>query len=418
MAEVKLQLVGAFPHQADFLACTKRFAVVCAGFKAGKTVTGAFYAVDQLTKRPNVRGCWLAPGYAQAIDIGMDLVRGLLPAEYVAAKVSGTPTLSLSNGSSLAFRSAEEADRLYGYQHDFLVVDEGWKISGTAMNAALSTLAPTGGPVRVLSNAGPRTSWLFELWTRGADPNDPDVASFRWPTSLNPTISPDVIEEARRRLPAYQFKSEWLGEFFDVGSPIFGDVRACATGEFQEPREGAVCVGGLDVARTTDWNVLTIIDVASRAVIAWSRWQGTSWELTIARAAELSKKYNRARLFVDKTGVGDPILERLEAAGVPVEGVFFTNQSKRELIDELAARLEKREVAFPFIEVLVGELEAFTSSSGATGVVRYHSPAGGHDDAVISLALAVWGLRGADRQTMVWIPKPGGYFGNPALRGI
>lgn len=418
MGEVKLQLVGAFPHQQEFLACTKRFAVVCAGFKAGKSVTGGYYAVDQLAKRSNVRGCWLAPGYAQAVDIGMEVVRGLLPPEHVSAKVSGTPTLSLSNGSSLAFRSADEEDRLFGYAHDFLVVDEGWKVSGAAMNAAVSTLAPTGGPVRVLSNAGPRTSWLFELWTRGADPNDQDVASFRWPTSLNPTISPDVIEEARRRLPAYQFRAEWLGEFFDVGSPIFGDVRACATSEFQEPRAGAVYVGGLDVARTTDWNVLTIVDVLSRSVVAWSRWQGTSWELTIARATELSKKYNRAPLFVDKTGVGDPILERLQAAGVPVTGVLFTNQSKRELIDELAARLERREVTFPFIEVLVGELEAFTSSSGATGVVRYGAPSGGHDDAVISLSLAVWGLRGVGARTIVWRPPTNTFFDRLAVRGI
>ncbi len=390
--EITVELGGLFEHQREFLGVEKRFAAVCAGWKAGKSTAASYYAARELLRRPRARGCWLSPVYEQAVKIGMEGISGLLPAGYFTPRTSGTPTITVANGAEISFRSAEEPSRLFGFAHDFLVVDEGWNVSAASWHAALSTLVATNVPVRVLSNAGTRGTWLHELFMRGVD-GDPDVWSARWPTALNPTVSRATIEEARRRLSAQRFRSEWLGEFLDVGSAIFGDIRPCIVGELQEPRAGAEYVGGLDVARSIDYNVATIIDVRTRNVVAWSRWTGTSWESTYARVAALSAKYNRCRFFCDRTGLGDVVLERLERAGVPVEGILFTNASKRDMLDELTNRLQRVEITFPPIEVLIAELESFTSSTTPNGTIRYHAPGAGHDDAVISLGLAVWGLR-------------------------
>ena len=61
MNEIRLQIVGAFDHQRAFLDCPKRYAIACSGTKAGKTTTGAMYAVRALAARGEVRGTWLAP---------------------------------------------------------------------------------------------------------------------------------------------------------------------------------------------------------------------------------------------------------------------------------------------------------------------------------------------------------------------
>ena len=105
--------------------------------------------------------------------------------------------------------------------------------------------------------------------------------------------------------------------------------------------------------------------------------------------ANLAKRYNDAKFHVDSTGVGDIALEQIERAGVDVEGFHFTGPSKAQLIERLKAAIEKRHMKFPPIEILLGELESFEGTTGPNGVVRYAAADSGHDDAVISLALAV-----------------------------
>lgn len=185
VSEVLLELRGVFPHQQEFLRCPKRYVVVCSGTKSGKSVGGAIYAVTKLTEKPNVHGVWVAPTYSQAVGIGLEGVRELLPRDggYVTPKLSGSaPSLTLANGSSIDFKSADQPDNLYGFPSHFAVLDEAGRQSEDAWNAIRSTLTATGGPVRLLSNPTPRVGWFFRLYSRGLDGSDPDVASFRWKT--------------------------------------------------------------------------------------------------------------------------------------------------------------------------------------------------------------------------------------------
>jgi hypothetical protein len=96
---------------------------------------------------------------------------------------------------------------------------------------------------------------------------------------------------------------------------------------------------------------------------------------------------------VDATGVGDPIYENLSRAGLKVHPVKFTSAVKKHLIENLAIMIEKREITFPEIPEIINELNMFTLDVGPTGNIRYQAQAGYHDDIVISMALAVDGLR-------------------------
>jgi len=69
-----------------------------------------------------------------------------------------------------------------------------------------------------------------------------------------------------------------------------------------------------------------------------------------------------------------------------------TGPSKRDLIDRLTLAIDKHEICFPDIPVLVNELEIYEFTTGPTQVTRYSAPAGFHDDCVMSLALANWGV--------------------------
>jgi Terminase large subunit, T4likevirus-type, N-terminal/Terminase RNaseH-like domain len=396
--KINLVLRGAFPHQAEFLACQRRYAIAASGTKAGKSVAGAMYAVRELLKAPGRNGTWLAPTYQQAISVGLEAVRGLLPQEHVSVRLSGVPSLTIG-GSMLEFKSGETPDNLFGPARDFAVLDEAGRLSEEAFNAVRSTLTPTSGPMRLLSNPTGRVGWFYRLWCRGLD-DDPDVASFHWKTSNNPTIPEAEIEDARRTHSEHSFRCLYLGEFMDTGGSVFRNVRECAIGSLCASIPGRRYIGGLDLARTMDWSVASILDVKDSNLVAFERWHGVSWEETSRRVFELSRRYNGARFFVDSTGLGDPVLEQIERGGVSVQGVKFSSLVKAQLIEGLAATMERGELTFPPLAVLMGELESFEATTGATGTTRYAAPVGEHDDAVISLALAVSGAASSPSFTM------------------
>lgn len=92
--------------------------------------------------------------------------------------------------------------------------------------------------------------------------------------------------------------------------------------------------------------------------------------------------------MIDSTGVGDPIVERLQRGGHGhYQGFHFSLRTKQRLMDGLAAAIQQRLVAFP-PGVLVAELEAFEYRYSRTGV-QYAAPDGEHGDCVCALALAV-----------------------------
>lgn len=382
------------PHQKEFLDCAARYAIVCSGTKAGKSVSGAIYAAQRLTSRKNVRGVWVAPTHSQAIGIGMENLRLYLPRQYVSEKLSGVPAIRFKPlNSVIEFKSADEPDNLFGASYDFAVLDEAGRILEESFNAVRSTVTATGGQMRLMSNPTGRTGWFFRLYTRGLDPSDPDVQSFKWKTADNVKIPAAEIADAQHTLSEDTFRALYMGEFLDIGGGVFQGVRECAVGALQEPRPGGVYVGGLDVARKVDYSVATIIDVDSGSVVAWDRWHGNSWEASAHTVAAMAVRYNNAKFWVDSTGVGDIALEQIERAGVNVEGFHFTGPSKAQLIERLKAAIEKRQITFPPKEILLGELESFEGTTGPTGTVRYAAAGSGHDDAVISLGLAVYGMQ-------------------------
>lgn len=391
MAEIRLELRGAFPHQQDFLDCPKRYAIAASGTKAGKSACGAMYGVRELVNRPGCRGWWVAPSFDVAVSVGLEAVRSLLPRDpdLVQVKTTAPPEIRIvPTGSVLAFKSGDNPDSLYGPGVDFAILDEAGRLAEAAFVAVRSTLTFTGGPMRLLTNPTPRTGWFWRLYTRGLDPGDQDVQSFRWKTADNPLISREEIEDARRNLAESTFRSLYEGEFLDIGGSVFRGVRQAATGALKTWEKGRRYVGGLDLARTVDWTVATVVDVDAGELVAFERWHGAAWEMTVGRVAELAKKYPGTRFNVDSTGLGDPVLEMLERNGVDVEGVKFTATGKSHMVERLAALIEKGRLKYPPLEVLMGELESYEASTGPTGVVRYGAPQGMHDDAVTALMLA------------------------------
>lgn len=111
---------------------------------------------------------------------------------------------------------------------------------------------------------------------------------------------------------------------------------------YRDPEAARSYTMGVDLARVEDFSVLSVMDGTGKQVYH-ERFNQISWERQCSSIQPVAGRYH-ARIFVDSTGVGDPIYERLRKLGLDVKPFQFTNASKERLIDHLAMQIEQGKI--------------------------------------------------------------------------
>jgi hypothetical protein len=402
---VQLTLPPMHPKQAEFYNRPERFVVGCMGVKAGKTFGGAIKMIQEAWNHEGWVLWWVAPVYRQC-QIGWEEIMKLLPtSRRIPYKHDMIIELIKSNGqpySRIEFKSAQDADNLKGFKVNRAIIDEADRVSDEAFIAVTTVLTPTKGSAFYISTPKTRGGFFYREWQKGQKDNpqyDSNYFSCICPTSANPYISRDIIEQARKNLPEDVFRTEYLAEWpSSDGGTVFRNYNGCILRDvqFKEPEEGHAYTMGVDLAKHKDFTVFTVIDKVTRSVVYWERFNDLDWKIQKAKVVEVARKYNRAMTIMDTTGgsVGDVILDDLrDSADFPIIGFkISTNALKKSLIDGLKMALANKTVFFPEIRQLLVELQMYEYQLTDHGVVTYAAPVGFTDDCVISFALAVHGL--------------------------
>jgi hypothetical protein len=370
-----------YPKQERAIFAPERIVAIEASTKSGKTVGCMVWLSEQaMAGKPGRNYWWVAPIYGQAKIAYRRLKRGLPSRVYTANE--NELTLTLANGAVIWFKGADRPDSLYGEDVYAAVIDEASRCKDDAWHAIRSTLTQTRGPVRIIGNVKGRKNWAYQLCRR-AEAGEPGMHYAKitaWDAVEAGVLDRQEIEDARRQLPDAVFKELYLAEASDDQGNPFGieAIRRCVA----PLSEAAPSVWGWDLAKSVDWTVGIALDQGGRTC-RFERFQAP-WEET---TASIRGHVGFAFALVDSTGVGDPILERLQRGRENFEGYQFTSPSKQRLMEGLAVAIQQREVTVPDGPI-VAELEAFEYVYTRTGV-RYSAPEGMHDDCVCALALAV-----------------------------
>ena len=329
---------------------------------------------------------WVSPVYPQAKIAFRRLKRGL-PENLYRANESEL-TITLPNEAIISFKSAEKPDNLYGEDVFAAVMDEATRMREEAWHAIRSTLTATRGFVRIIGNVKGRRNWAYAL-ARKAEGGESGWLYSK--LTANDAIeagilAADEISQAQRQLPEGVFKELYFAAPSDDGGNPFGQeaIRKCIGAISGKPP----VIYGVDLAKSVDWTVAIGLD-ENGAVCRFDRYQ-LPWEETVRR---LAQEIELTPAIVDSTGVGDPIVERLQRELSNVEGYHFSSTSKQKLMEGLAVAIQSNEIQYPN-GAIVSELDAFMFEYTRTGV-RYSAPQGVHDDCVMALALAVYGRTGA-----------------------
>lgn len=301
--------------------------------------------------------------------------------------------LYLCNGSLIEFRSAEWEESLRGGGLDNIWIDECQLVKKEAYRILRAATLETRG--RIVGTGTPLgRNWLFDEWSKGADPDWPDVASWRFPSTLNPLVTVEELERERRGSPSMWFRQEFLAEFVEGVATVFGDLRGCLVNELPQWTVRPSVVLGVDLGKQKDYTAVVCMTSQGQVVDTW-RARRESWAKMRERVLQMSHEWGRAPILIDGAGVGDAFAEDLAGAGAYVIPIR-TNVAKEKnaAIEQLMIDIEGGRLWIPRSEeTLIAELMQYRRSVTPGGNVSYSAPSGFHDDMVIALALANWGNR-------------------------
>lgn len=407
------------PHsdgQRDWIMCDAKNKIAACGRRWGKSEsTGITCALEALATPGSIQFI-LAPTDDQTKVIMREISRRLRqipgasnwlkewlsPYHQLHLKPAGDTT----QGSVIQGRTVGITGRgLRSNKAHKVVLDEAGFISeDVVMEAVRPLLADYDGQFVAISTPKGR-NWFYRMWHEGQGA-DPRYKSFRFSTADNPHLSREWLADERARRSERVWQQEYCAEFLESEGQVFRGVQDIVSPAPSDPVEPFTI--GIDLAKTTDWTVLVVLDATGR-MMEIQRWNRVSWPVQITRIVDFISKYKEASVRVDATGVGDPIYDQLRVA-LPnrrIHGLHLNSANKEALIENLAMCIETQRITILPDSQLVHELMCYGYEQTAGLHMRYNAPDGEHDDCVIALALAAWDRRAGATTTPMLISATG-----------
>jgi hypothetical protein len=366
---MRIEVPNAHINQKAILESQARFNVLMCGRRFGKSELSQIKMIKTASFGEQI--AYITPTYKLA-KVFFNKLAAALPFPNNQSNL----TMQFPNKGSVEFFTGERLDNLRGRKFHGVIIDEASFIPNLEdgwLNSIRPTLTDYKGWGWFLST--PRgKNFFYSLYMKQED----GWQSFKYSTYDNPYIDTKEIDEAKRQLPAPVFEQEYMANPMENAANPFGsdNIKGCIKPiSNQEP----VCFG-IDLAKSYDWSVIIGLDAGGN-VCYLDRFQ-KDWHTTKQTILKLPRK----AMLLDSTGVGDPIFEELQRAGLMVEGLKFTSNSKQQLMVGLQNAIHTKSISYPE-GVIVNELEVFEYQFTANGV-KYSAPSGFHDDCVMALALA------------------------------
>ena len=141
-------------------------------------------------------------------------------------------SLKLPNGSRIVGLPGKEG-RVRGFSAvSLLLIDEAAHVEDSMYKALRPMLAVSDGDLWLMSTPFSKRGFFYEAWEHGG----PEWLRVSVKATECPRIQASWLEEERREMGAAWFQQEYMAEFIDNGSTVFGrDVVEAAIDDDVEP---------------------------------------------------------------------------------------------------------------------------------------------------------------------------------------
>lgn len=399
------------PKQVEAVNMGGRVSVKCAGRRFGKSTTTNIEVVHKCITQPNAVAYIIGPSIDQAQiyfdELEVAIKNSVLLESYIDGEILHRPfpMVKFKNGSVIHGRStAYDGRYIRGKGADIVAVTEAAFVKSEVFQKPIRALTLDRQGRIIVESTPNGHDYFYDLFVKGNEDGD-YYKSFYATVYDNPRLSVEDIEMIKSEIPDMAFRIEYMAEFIDddafvfpwiVLEPVFIDYEALLTEEGFRTGEripGHRYVIGVDLAKLRDYTVITVLDCGIPGtkekfkIVEWAQLQKVDYTTVIIPAINRMQEKYQAQVYLDSTGVGEVIQEQINNV-VPY---VFTQKSREDLVNRLILTVEQQGILLPMDnKILFTEMRFFQRQRHGLSV-RAEAAAGHHDDAVFSLALAVWG---------------------------
>lgn len=390
---LEVRLPPLVEWQQEIAASEKRFKVVVAGRQSGKTAFGAALCVAEAARGGDV--WWVAPSFPIG-ELGWKIIDELCR-QIPDTRFEGRPVfrITLPSGGTIQLRSADNPDSLRGATLSGVVFDE----AAIAKPEAWPTLRPTlsvrkGWALFISTPKG--LNWFHDLYEDAASRQT--WQRWRFPSSVNPYLDADDIENAREEMSSLVFSQEYEAEFISHGSGMFhsewlqhyfvryvGDERFYMLGAESVAESSCFKFQTIDlawsIAERADYTVIStwaVTPMKHLILVDCVRGHFEGPDI-VPKMQQAFAQHQPSYVAIEKATRQMSIVQEAERQGLPIR-TLKAEKDKIARALPATARMERGTVWFPrasdaaYYNDLEQELLSF--------------PAGRHDDFVDTLAYA------------------------------
>ena len=307
-------------------------------------------------------------------------------------------TITLINGSTINFKSAEQRTALRGFTADFLCIDEAAFIPDEIFYLILPWADAKKAPILMTSTPFVKGGFFFNYFNYGLEKSHNTVtinwSDPKYKESIEKILPPEKLEEYRQVLPKNVFRTEYLGEFLDDDGSVFTGVKECLKEAVIGPYDRLYV--GLDFSNQgeNDDTVISIFNGNGEQVYLKYFNNLSPLKQIVKIVDELEPYAGQIDVIsCELNSIGTPytdlIRERSQLLADKVQGFQTSNTSKNAIVLNMQTALEKKDVTLLPDEKEIRQFGFFTASYNAkTRNVSYAAPQGLNDDLVMATLIA------------------------------
>ncbi|MHB8603386.1 MAG: phage terminase large subunit [Nitrosotalea sp.] len=410
-----------FSYQQKFILDKAGRIVVCAGRQVGKSEMTSARAIWFAVSHPKTNTLIISATLRQSM-LMFDKILNKIEASYLVKKYvtyRSRTRVKLQNGSwIIALPCGRTGATLRGFTAHQLIFDEAAFIPEEVISeVALPMLATTSGNAIMLSTPLDKSHIFYKAFTSST------WSKYHFPSSINPKISKDFLDEMLALNGQQAFDQEYMAEFVEDQKSYFPMtllrtcVHACEASkceycqilseQSQNPRIFATLASehrkffaGQDPGGKQDPAALVVVEkmadetlrvVLTKTYLANPKEKDENlYTRFMVETNDIHQVLHFQKLILDSTGLGNPIIEHAKDLKLPAEGLQLTIKSKEQILSNIRLLLENKKIILPDDMTLLMNLNCIEAERTMAGRFSFSHPQGSHDDLAYALALACW----------------------------
>jgi hypothetical protein len=305
-------------------------------------------------------------------------------------------------------------DRLRGYHPNYIFIDEASIVPSEMITSEIMMMLTKPNASLVMSGTPMSSDHVF----RKAFLDTKRYSVHHYASYQSPLVSQTQLDEWKELMTQEEWQREVEGLWIEATHTFFpmNLIIACVDTELGNPDSPNTYIediekakpeqltgpyyAGLDLGKQIDYSVLVIVQRLETGEIRLVHKRqlplGTNYPEVIGYVARAHQVFKFERLHVDKGGIGDAVVDELNRTNIyGVEGVFFTEIEKENMLNNLKLLMEKKLLKIIGDDkTLIAQMneQQYEYMQPKTAQERIHlkfwHPQGRHDDQLMALALA------------------------------